>query len=104
VPSCRPSGVVNREAAERIKIDLREVEQNYIKLESSRENIVSLLKKALKMLESENQKQSTMLVSEFDVDEMLYDGFIGGADKSKMDKVISLDKSTIAEFEINFQR
>jgi exodeoxyribonuclease I len=102
-PAIAPLGVIDKKAAEKIKIDLNVIEQNRQKLEKSRQDIEVLLKKALKMLESENQKQSTMLISEFDVDEMLYDGFIGGADKSKMDKVTSLDKSTIAEFEIAFK-
>jgi exodeoxyribonuclease I len=102
-PAVAPLAVVDQRAADRIKIDLSTVEQNNQKLDKYRGSIKALLSKVLARLEAESQQQSTLLISEFDVDEMLYDGFFGSGDKAKMKKVVALDKASIAEFEIKFE-
>ncbi|MFT4532548.1 MAG: exodeoxyribonuclease-1 [Candidatus Saccharimonadales bacterium] len=79
-PAVAPLVVLDKESQDRIKIDLEVVEKHRAILATSQE-FVSNLKKALDIIEKEQQ---TKLPLDDSVDHQLYDGFWGAGDQAEL--------------------
>jgi exodeoxyribonuclease-1 len=83
-PAVAPLSVLDKSSAQRIKIDSNVIKTNFAKLKKA-EGFEDKLIKALSIAKPKNQ--TGLIVNEQDVDGLLYDGFVSGADKTKMSVV-----------------
>lgn len=91
-PAVAPMGVLDDQALENIKIDLKLVQQNLAKLQAT--DLADKLREVF--ARDGGFKQSA------DVDTQLYDGFISDGDKSKMSAVRSADAEGLADLQPEF--
>jgi exodeoxyribonuclease-1 len=80
-PAIAPLSVLDKASAGRIKIDLGVIKSNAAKLRKA-PGFEEKLIKALSI--SKPKPQTGLIVNQQDVDGLLYDGFVNGADKTKM--------------------
>lgn len=80
-PAVATLKVLDKKSAERIKIDMQVMQANLAKLKKSKD-FGDKLVEALKL--SKPKIQAGLVVSEQEVDGMLYDGFVNDTDKTKM--------------------
>jgi exodeoxyribonuclease-1 len=98
-PAIAPLNVLDEEAAKRIKIDMNQIKENVAKLQKAKD----FGKKLTEALEATQPKsQTAMMVSEQDVDGMLYDGFVSDIDKTKMRVVRAADAGGLANLRVDF--
>ncbi|HSE29398.1 MAG TPA: exodeoxyribonuclease I [Candidatus Saccharimonadales bacterium] len=90
-PAVAPVGVLDEAARDRIKIDMKLVQQNLNKLKRS--GLADKLREVF--ARGEFAKTS-------DVDARLYDGFVGDKDKIKMAAVRAADEKILADFNPDF--
>lgn len=90
-PAVAPLGVLDKQAQERVKIDLELVQQNLARLRRS--GLANKLREVL--ANGEFAKQT-------DVDAQLYDGFAPESDKPKMNAVRNASANDLADFNPNF--
>ncbi len=83
-PAIAPLGVLDNECKKRLKIDMSEVQSNLKKLQTKQEDFVAKLNKALEILDK--QQQTRLLADQIDVDERLYDDFVGDKDRLILQK------------------
>jgi exodeoxyribonuclease-1 len=98
-PAVAPLNTLRDEDAKRLKLDLKECEKNFEKLEGSDGFIVEL-SEAIRMNQAPAQTSLDVSISE--VDGMLYEGFIGDADKKKMAQLREMDANSFADFHPEF--
>ena len=91
-PAVAPMGVLDENAQENIKIDLKLVQQNLAKLQ--RTDLADKLREVF-------ARTGDFKKSE-DVDAQLYDGFVSDKDKSKMSAVRVADANGLADFHPDF--
>jgi exodeoxyribonuclease-1 len=80
-PAIAPMSVLDKETAERIKIDLNEIKANLEKLKKAK-GFSEKLVEALSI--SKPKTQTGLVMSEQEVDGLLYEGFVPESDKTKM--------------------
>ena len=99
-PAVAPLGVLNEENKQRLQIDLDVVAKHHDALKSMNDLRERLLK-ALAIMDK--HRQATFLTDIKDVDNQLYDGFFGEADKTAMGVVRAADKSEISSLYLSFK-
>jgi exodeoxyribonuclease-1 len=99
-PAVAPLGVLDESSQERLKIDLKKIEEHFKALKK----YPDLRKNLLAAVDLMNKKrQATFLADPQDVDGQLYDGFIEGGDKTAMSVVRAASKDEIASLDIGFK-
>jgi exodeoxyribonuclease-1 len=98
-PAVAPLSVLNDEAKERLKIDMEEIKENLLKLQKAKEFSAKLLE-ALNT--NQPKSQSTLVVNEQEVDGLLYDGFVGDQDKTKLRVVRAADAKELSDLNLEF--
>lgn len=78
-PAVAPLGVLDEASRERIKLDIKTINENYKKVVSIKPAFTKKLAEALKILDTRQQER--LFTEPHDVDTQLYDGFIGDYDK-----------------------
>lgn len=91
-PAVAPVGVLDEPAQERLKLDLKLVQQNLAKLRRS-----GLADKLREVFASSGE-----YAKQTDVDAQLYDGFVTDQDKPKMNAVRSATAKDLTDFNPNF--
>jgi len=99
-PAVAPLGVLNDENKARLKIDLKLISKHQTDL-SKMKDLRERLLKALQIMDK--HRQATFLTDIKDVDNQLYDGFIGDTDKTTMSVVRAADKSEIGSLNLTFK-
>lgn len=99
-PAVAPLSVLDSGSLKRLQINLDEVESNRSKLKNSKDFADKLLK-AFEIMQAGKQTQIT--TSPLEVDGLLYEGFVNGADKSLMDTVRSADAKELAQHNFEFK-
>jgi exodeoxyribonuclease-1 len=97
-PAVAPLGVLDDTSAERLHINKAAIEENFKKLKTA--NLAPKLLEALEQLDK--QQQASFLENEQDVDAKLYDGFIGGADKTKLGVVRAAAPEELSNLSLSF--
>lgn len=87
-PAVAPLGVLDAAAQERIKLDIKTVKQNLVKLQKS-----GLADKLREVFASNGDFPKAQ-----DVDGSLYDGFVGDGDKNKMRVIRAASAKDLADF------
>ena len=98
-PAVAPLRVLDRASSKRLKIDMRLFEQNHDKLIRA-ENFASNILAALEIVEP--MPQRGLVVDEQQVDSLLYEGFVAGADKLKMGVVRAAEEQQLSSLKLNF--
>jgi exodeoxyribonuclease-1 len=99
-PALAPLSVLSDETKERLKINMETVKENFVKLQKAKGFSANLLK----ALEANLPKsQSTLVVNEQEVDGMLYDGFVGDQDKTKLRVVRAAEASELSNLGLDFE-
>jgi exodeoxyribonuclease-1 len=98
-PAVAPLSVLDKNSAERIKIDLSVIKANLTKLKKA-DDFGDKLTEALRL--SQPKKQTGLVVSEQDVDGLLYDGFVNDSDKTKM-RVVRASKPEELDSTVDFK-
>lgn len=98
-PAVAPKTVIDKLTAERLSLDLGEIEMNLSKLKKQTD-LYERCSKALEIMDK--QRQIEFFSNDQDVDSQLYEGFFGDEDRNKMAVVRAADKSTIANLDMTF--
>ncbi len=98
-PAVAPLGVFNSDAQKRLDLSMKTIETNLSQL-SSQPEFVARLKEALVILDK--QVQTRLVEDEIDVDQRLYDGFVGDNDKTQMSRVRSADIGELSKLNVKF--
>jgi exodeoxyribonuclease-1 len=80
-PAVAPLSVLDKQSAERIKIDMEIIKSNLAKLQKAK-GFSEKLVEALSI--SRPKSQTILVINEQEVDGQLYDNFVNGEDKTKM--------------------
>ena len=96
-PAVAPLAVLDDTAKERLGVDMAIIQQNYKTLQQL--DIALNVLKALELLDAQQHKKFGISK---DVDEQLYDGFIGPADKQASRAVRAAAAEDLAELQLNF--
>lgn len=99
-PAIAPKGVVDQSSAERIQIDLKQVEKNY-KILSADRQFIGNLHKALAIL-NKDRKQKSMIVDDITADSSLYDDFLPDSDRSIAPEFRSSQPHQMSDFASKF--
>ncbi len=99
-PAVAPIGVLNEENKTRLQIDITTIAMHHKKLNSIKDLRERLLKTLAIM---DRHRQATFLSDTKDVDNQLYDGFFGEADKTAMGVVRAADKTEIGLLYLTFK-
>lgn len=98
-PAVAPLNVLDAASQQRLHIDLAAVRRHAAVLAS----IPDLAQKLLRALELlENKEQTKLLSTEKDVDNCIYDGFFGPADKQKMAVVRAARPEELSDLHLDF--
>jgi len=87
-PAIAPLGVLDVQAQKRLSIDLELIKKHRATLRQNKAFGDSLLE-ALEILNAKRVEQAAMIADERTVDERLYDGFVGDADRRRLEKIRS---------------
>jgi exodeoxyribonuclease-1 len=98
-PAVAPLTVLDDASKERIKLDMDTVAANAKTLRDN-PDFCHKVQQAAQILNK--QQQTSWLSAEQLVDAQLYDGFIGGQDKTKMSAVRAASKSEVADLKLEF--
>lgn len=99
-PAVAPLSVLDANSATRIKLDMKSVRNNEKKLAGDK----SLRKKLVEALSiMDKHRQTVLYADEQDVDNRLYDMFIGDADKNAMAVVRSAESDDIGSLALEFK-
>jgi len=91
--------VLDEASQERIKINIKEVKENQLKL-AKISGLSTRLHKALEIMDK--HRQSSLMTSEQDVDSQLYDGFFPESDRATMGVVRAADYSDVGAVNLEF--
>lgn len=94
-PAVAPTGVLDETSQERLKIDLKLIQQNLAKLRKAK-GFADKLKQAVEIMNQ--QRQTELIASEVDVDTQLYDGFIDKSDLIVMSAIRAAEPADIIDF------
>jgi exodeoxyribonuclease-1 len=100
-PAVAPLSVLDESSQQRLKLDLKVIEENRRHLQANQAELMSKLTKALEILNHE--QQSSLFTEPRDVDGQLYDGFIQGDDKRTMQQLLQALPDDLASFETRFK-
>lgn len=98
-PAVAPLTVLDDASKKRLKLDMKAIEQHRSVLRDN-PKFCKHVQEAARILNK--QQQTSWLSAEHIVDAQLYDGFIGGNDKTKMSAVRATGKQEIAKLDIQF--
>ena len=98
-PAIAPLSVLDSKSAERLKIDKDKIEANYARLQKAGD-FGDKLVAALEKMQAKDQTE--MMPDPQKVDEQLYEGFVDGADKTKMAVIRAADATALADINIDF--
>lgn len=98
-PAVAPTSVLRPEDYERLSLDKEALNSNIRKLAEQRDLLGKLLE-AIKIMDK--QRQTTLVVSDQEVDEQLYDGFVGDQDKTAMSVVRAAGADEIGSLDMAF--
>ncbi len=99
-PAVAPMSVLDAKSAKHIKLDLEQIKTNQKRLAQ----ISGLRKKLLEALDiMDKRRQTTLYADEQDVDVMLYDGFIGDADKNAMEVIRNAEDDEVGSIVMEFK-
>jgi exodeoxyribonuclease-1 len=103
-PAVAPLGVIkDASTQERLKLSLDTVQKHLAILKSQQRHLLDNVLLALKQLDKEREAaQETLLDNPLTVDERLYDGFIGDADKTRMRAVRAAEPTELGELAEGF--
>lgn len=99
-PAVAPLGVFDEASQERLKLDLSTV-RRHAKLLKEAKGLEEKLCKALEYLDQ--QQQTTLVSTEKDVDECLYDNFFEDADKNALRVVRAARPEELGELDLQFK-
>lgn len=105
-PAVAPLGVIKDEATEeRLKLSPKDVNKHFQLLKKHQHKFARNLLLAVERLDLEREamQQATLVDSQVSVDERLYDGFIGEADRRRMRQLRTLSPDEITNFDEEFQ-
>ena len=100
VPAVAPMSTLDDNSATRLKIDLKEIDNNLRKLVKA-EDFGDKLVAALEIIEPPRQPQ--LIIDEQTVDAQLYDAFIKGPDKTKIAVVRATSADELASLKLDFE-
>jgi exodeoxyribonuclease-1 len=97
VPAIAPLGVIkDKKTLNRINLDLDVVKQNLAVLRTRKKEFAEKLLKAVAKLDDEQAKRQESLIDDINnVDERLYENFVGGKDKAKMRQLLNTEPDEI---------
>lgn len=98
-PAVAPVTVLDDASKERLKLDMNAISAN-AKLLRNNPDFCHKVQQAAQILNKE--QQTSWLSAEQLVDGQLYDGFIGGQDKTKMSAVRAAGAKEVADLQLNF--
>src|SRR5690606_18120956 len=98
-PAVAPTSVLRPEDYQRLSLDKEALNSNIRKLSEQRDLLGKLLE-AIKIMDK--QRQTTLVVSDQEVDEQLYDGFVGDQDKTAMSVVRAAGADEIGSLDMAF--
>lgn len=98
-PAVAPLNVLDDASAERIKIDTKVINENLKKIKAAKDFGKKLAEAAQSM---KPPSQAKLVVSELEVDGMLYDGFVPDADKTKMRVVRAANIQDAGDLHLDF--
>jgi exodeoxyribonuclease-1 len=98
-PAVAPLSVLDGSSAVRLKIDSKSIDANLAKLQKSKD-FGDKLVRAVEIIQPPSQPE--MVVDSQKVDSQLYDGFVNGADKTKMSVVRAADANKLADLHLDF--
>jgi exodeoxyribonuclease-1 len=99
-PAVAPRNVLDDQSTARLKLDLKEVDNNLAKLTAA-EDFGNKLLAALEIIEPPRQPQ--LIVDEQTVESQLYEGFIKGPDKTKIGVVRATPTDELASLKLDFE-
>lgn len=100
-PAVAPTSVLDTPSLKRVRLNMGDVEANRRKL-AAMAGFPERVLEALAQLQQEREKQGELMADEQAVDGQLYDGFIGEADRRKMDMVRAADPAELGELAHEF--
>ena len=98
-PAIAPRSVLDAKSAARLKIDTAKIDANFAKLQKAQDFGDKLIA-ALEIVQPKPQAQA--VIDRQKVDEMLYDGFVNDADKTKLRVVRAATAETLADLQLDF--
>lgn len=99
-PAVAPISVLDKKSVSRLQIDPHEIEKNQKTLTANKKEFNRKLTKALAILDK--QQQTKLLSDEPNVDEQLYEGFVGDSDKKTMRDVRSAKPEQLSDIATHF--
>ncbi len=99
-PAIAPLGVLDEPSKTRLSLDMTIIEQHKKLLKKAHDEFYPKLQKALAILDK--QQQTAFLADETIVDEQLYDGFVGDADRTRMHAVRAATPDKLSEIARGF--
>ncbi len=98
-PAVAPLSVLDEASQKRLKLDMAQIKQNQVKLKAAKD-FSAKLEKALAIVRP--KLQPSLIVDEYVVDELLYDGFLAEADRLKMTLVRKTEAASLSELDPAF--
>jgi len=95
-PAISPLGVLDDKSAKRLSINLKEIEENRIKL-VNQEAFIDKLYKALEIL-NKDRNQEQLFVDTSTVDMQLYDDFVSDKDKMISNRLVHSQPNNLTDF------
>ncbi|HTH72488.1 MAG TPA: exodeoxyribonuclease I [Candidatus Pristimantibacillus sp.] len=99
-PAIAPMSVLTEENQSRLKLDLNQIRKHHATLKQAKD-LADKLCRAVEILDSKRQTQ--LVSTDKDVDNCIYDGFFGAADKNAMRVVRAADPAELGNLGLNFQ-
>ena len=98
-PAVAPIKVLDKKSLKRLELDLKKIDKHLVKLKAA-DDFTDRLNKAWAMIHP--PRQSKLVVSEDEVDGLLYDSFVSKPDKTRMSVVRAADSSEITKLTVDF--
>lgn len=98
-PAVAPLNVLDKKTVKRLRLDMPKIDKHLAKLKAA-DDFSTRLNKAWEMMYP--PKQPKLVVSEDEVDGLLYDGFVSQPDKTRMSVVRAADAETIGDLTVDF--
>jgi exodeoxyribonuclease-1 len=99
-PAVAPMGVLDESSRQRLGLDLSVIQKHLAYLKQAKD-LPEKLHKALEILD--NQYQTSLVSDAKDVDNCIYDGFFGHADKTIMSVVRAADPGELGSLSLRFE-
>jgi exodeoxyribonuclease I len=99
-PAVAPLGVLDDASRERLQIDLKTIQRHANELKKAKD-LAGKLCEALEIMEK--KEQTTLVATEYDVDNCIYDGFFGAEDKLAMSVVRAAAPEELGSLGLKFK-